>query len=231
MAKFKLEFGKCWDGIWLFIIIILCVSPLLFFFFVLKDKQNYSIDYSNSDVFSKSYYFYCKEDKECQIIQRQIKDSVEEINKKVNINIEQIQLRIDNQERIINTLTFSVSMYAILITVISIFFSLRESQRIDKGLDDFKLLQEQIINGYQEADKSVEEKLEKSVEKAKSDMKSDILNELSSKDIGFSQQKNNESLSTDSNIQSNQQVQNDLSSDDIDSDNDVIGNDHYFIKK
>lgn len=128
-----------WNVFWLLIIfglfiIIFRISPF---------NQSSNIQSSSKSYLDKSLLenttISCTNRKECQAIKRefqQIKDDI------YRVDIEKIQLKIDNQDKIINSLTFSVSLYAVLITVISIFFSLRESQRIDKALDDINNFKE-----------------------------------------------------------------------------------------
>ena len=126
-----------WNISWMTIIFLLCISPIIFIYFNnTQSNKNYL-----EEISSKNMIYTCKSKSECQVIQQKIQQIRYEIQKEY---IENIQIKIDNQDKIINSLTFSVSLYAVLITVISIFFSLRESQRIDKALDEIDELKEKL---------------------------------------------------------------------------------------
>ena len=140
-TKSILKNNKIWNAVWniswVAIIFLLCISPIIFIYFNnTQSKKNYL-----EEISSKNMIYTCKSKSECQVIQQKIQQIKYEIQKEY---IENIQIKIDNQDKIINSLTFSVSLYAVLITVISIFFSLRESQRIDKALDEIDEFKEEL---------------------------------------------------------------------------------------
>ena len=143
--------NKNWNAFWLVIIFLLCISPIIFIYFNnTQSNKNYL-----EEISSKNMIYSCKSKTECQGIQRKIQQIKYEIHKEY---IENIQIKIDNQDKIINSLTFSVSLYAVLITVISIFFSLRESQRIDKALDDINNFKEKLDNTLNQLDGTINQK-------------------------------------------------------------------------
>ena len=145
--------NKNWNAFWLGTIFLLCISPIIFIYFNnTQSNKNYL-----EEISSKNMIYSCKSKTECQGIQRKIQQIKYEIHKEY---IENIQIKIDNQDKIINSLTFSVSLYAVLITVISIFFSLRESQRIDKALDDINNFKEKLDSTINQKYNTLDERLE-----------------------------------------------------------------------
>lgn len=148
----KNNWNIIWNSFWLIIIFGLFVTIYITMFTIPKlSDQSSNIQSSSKNYLDKNLLenttISCKNRKECRAIERkfqQIKDDI------YRGDIEKIQLKIDNQDKIINSLTFSVSLYAVLITVISIFFSLRESQRIDKALDEVNELKEKLTNQFNE---------------------------------------------------------------------------------
>ena len=150
--------NKNWNAFWLGIIFLLCISPIIFIYFNnTQSNKNYL-----EEISSKNMIYSCKSKTECQGVQRKIQQIKYEIHKEY---IENIQIKIDNQDKIINSLTFSVSLYAVLITVISIFFSLRESQRIDKALDDINNFKEKLDDTLNQKYNDIDEKLSEIDEK------------------------------------------------------------------
>ncbi|HFC8486270.1 hypothetical protein HMPREF2952_10425 [Neisseria sp. HMSC068C12] len=153
-----------WNISWMTIIFLLCISPIIFIYFNnTQSNKNYL-----EEISSKNMIYTCKSKSECQVIQQKIQQIRYEIQKEY---IENIQIKIDNQDKIINSLTFSVSLYAVLITVISIFFSLRESQRIDKALDEIDEFKEKSTEIINEALDEIDELKEKLTEKLSNDFK------------------------------------------------------------
>ena len=147
-----------WNISWMTIIFLLCISPIIFIYFNnTQSNKNYL-----EEISSKNMIYTCKSKSECQVIQQKIQQIRYEIQKEY---IENIQIKIDNQDKIINSLTFSVSLYAVLITVISIFFSLRESQRIDKALDDINNFKEKLDDTLNQKYNDIDEKLSEIDEK------------------------------------------------------------------
>ncbi|WP_325321073.1 hypothetical protein [Kingella oralis] len=155
-----------WNSFWLLIIFGLFVTISITMLIIYTSDQSSNIQSSSKNYLDKKFpentTISCKGRKECQAIERkfqQIKDDI------YRGDIEEIQLKIDNQDKIINSLTFSVSLYAVLITVISIFFSLRESQRIDKALDDINNFKEKLDNTLNRKYNEIDEKLSEIDEK------------------------------------------------------------------
>lgn len=167
----KNNWNIVWNSFWLLIIFGLFVTISITMFIIPKSSdQSSNIKSSSKNYLDKNLLenttISCKNRKECQAIERkfqQIKDDI------YRGDIEKIQLKIDNQDKIINSLTFSVSLYAVLITVISIFFSLRESQRIDKALDEVNELKEKLTNQFNEELKNKLIELQKDIVKVKDD--------------------------------------------------------------
>lgn len=167
----KNNWNIVWNSFWLLIIFGLFVTISINMFIIPKSSdQSSNIKSSSKNYLDKNLLenttISCKNRKECQAIERkfqQIKDDI------YRGDIEKIQLKIDNQDKIINSLTFSVSLYAVLITVISIFFSLRESQRIDKALDEVNELKEKLTNQFNEELKNKLIELQKDIVKVKDD--------------------------------------------------------------
>jgi hypothetical protein len=167
----KNNWNIIWNSFWLLIIFGLFVIISITMFIIPRSSdqssniQNSSKNYLDKNLLENTT-ISCKNRKECQAIERkfqQIKDDI------YRGDIEKIQLKIDNQDKIINSLTFSVSLYAVLITVISIFFSLRESQRIDKALDEVNELKEKLTNQINEELKNKLIELQKDIVKVKDD--------------------------------------------------------------
>ena len=159
-----------WNIIWNVFWLLIIFGLFIIIFRISPSNQSSNIQSSSKSYLDKSLLenttISCTNRKECQAIKRdfqQIKDDIY----RVEIDIEKIQLKIDNQDRIINSLTFSVYLYAILITVISIFFSLRESQRIDKALDEVNEFKEKLTNQLNEELKNKLIELEKDIVKVK----------------------------------------------------------------
>lgn len=159
-----------WNIIWNVFWLLIIFGLFIIIFRISPSNQSSNIQSSSKSYLDKSLLenttISCTNRKECQAIKRdfqQIKDDIY----RVGIDIEKIQLKIDNQDRIINSLTFSVYLYAILITVISIFFSLRESQRIDKALDEVNEFKEKLTNQLNEELKNKLIELEKDIVKVK----------------------------------------------------------------
>lgn len=167
----KNNWNIVWNSFWLLIIFGLFVTISITMFIIPKSSdQSSNIKNSSKNYLDKNLLenttISCKNRKECQAIERkfqQIKDDI------YRGDIEKIQLKIDNQDKIINSLTFSVSLYAVLITVISIFFSLRESQRIDKALDEVNELKEKLTNQFNEELKNKLIELQNDIVKVKDD--------------------------------------------------------------
>lgn len=165
----KNNWNIIWNSFWLLIIFGLFVTISITMFIIPKSSdQSSNIQSSSKNYLDKNLLenttISCKNRKECQAIERkfqQIKDDI------YRGDIEKIQLKIDNQDKIINSLTFSVSLYAVLITVISIFFSLRESQRIDKALNEVNELKEKLTNQINEELKNKLIELQKDIVKVK----------------------------------------------------------------
>lgn len=157
----KNNWNIIWNGFWLLIIFGLFVTISITMFIIPKlSDQSSNIQSSSKNYLDKNLLenttISCKNRKECGAIERkfqQIKDDI------YRGDIEKIQLKIDNQDKIINSLTFSVSLYAVLITVISIFFSLRESQRIDKALDDINNFKEKLDSTINQQYNTLDERL------------------------------------------------------------------------
>lgn len=154
-----------WNIFWMVTIFLLCLSPI---FFIYSNNAQRNKNYIEENL-SKNRIYICRNKTECQVILQK----TQQIQDKIYKNIENTQIQIDNQDKIINSLTFSVSLYAVLITVISIFFSLRESQRIDKALDEInefkENLSEQLSKEFNKKQKELNGKFEKKFKKLKSD--------------------------------------------------------------
>lgn len=165
----KNNWNIVWNSFWLPIILGSFVTISITMFIIPKSSdQSSNIKSSSKNYLDKNLLentiISRKNRKECQAIERksqQIKDDI------YRGDIEKIQLKIDNQDKIINSLTSPVSLYAVLITVISIFFSLRESQRIGKALDEVNKLKEKLTNQFNEELKNKLIELRKDIVKVK----------------------------------------------------------------
>ena len=80
-----------------------------------------------------------KKNSNCLSISRSIEHTKDELKKIKNELENNVSNSLRAYDKNIDILTFSLSLYAVLITVISLFFSFRESQRIDKGLEDMDI--------------------------------------------------------------------------------------------
>lgn len=80
-----------------------------------------------------------KKNSNCLSISRSIEHTKDELKKIKNELENNVSNSLRAYDKNIDILTFSLSLYAVLITVISLFFSFRESQRIDKGLEDIDI--------------------------------------------------------------------------------------------
>ena len=109
----KNNWNIIWNSFWLLIIFGLFVTISITMFIIPKSSdQSSNIQSSSKNYLDKNLLenttISCKNRKECGAIERkfqQIKDDI------YRGDIEKIQLKIDNQDKIINSLTFSVSLY------------------------------------------------------------------------------------------------------------------------
>ena len=123
---------------WFILIIVLALPPLISsintIFKNIDNKETISITLMVPESFTVDSCLN-KKNSSCLGISKSIehiKDELKKIKNELENNISN-SLRVYDKN--IDVLTFSLSLYAILITVISLFFSFRESQRIDKGLE------------------------------------------------------------------------------------------------
>ncbi|MCL9763214.1 hypothetical protein [Neisseria subflava] len=133
-----------WHFVWLLIIGLLCYSPL---YFIKYDFQNQNLptsEYNKIEIklpTNPKKSLNCKEEADklnCVAWNKILQDIKIELDEYHKNNVEIQNIRLDNHDKNLDILTFVISLYAILITVISIFFSLKESQRIDSGLQDIE---------------------------------------------------------------------------------------------
>ncbi|WP_324682077.1 hypothetical protein [Bibersteinia trehalosi] len=85
-------------------------------------------------------------------VERIIQDSLSEINLKYESFRERIELEIEHLHKMINNISLHVGLFATLITAISIFFSLKESSRVDSVIRDYSAQKEK----YDEEVKEIE---------------------------------------------------------------------------
>lgn len=124
------------NTIWYLIIISLCISPIANLWFY-KDNIEYhklSIHIETSKLIELTDCKKARNIQQCiahaqELIK--VKDEIKSIEDRLNQNISSV---LNNYDKNIDILTFSLTFYAILITIISIFFSIRESSRIDEKL-------------------------------------------------------------------------------------------------
>lgn len=132
--------------IWYLIIILLCISPILNLWFY-KDTIEYhklSIHIETSKLVELTDCKRAKDIQKCiahaqELIK--VKDEIKSIENNLNQNISSV---LNNYDKNIDILTFSLTFYAILITIISIFFSIRESSRIDEKLASLRSLEQKL---------------------------------------------------------------------------------------
>lgn len=133
-----------WHFVWLLMIGLLCYSPL---YFIKYDFQNQNVptsEYNKIEIklpTNPKKALNCKEQADklnCVAWNKILQDIKIELDEYHKNNVEIQNIRLDNHDKNLDILTFVISLYAILITVISIFFSLKESQRIDSGLQDIE---------------------------------------------------------------------------------------------
>lgn len=122
---------------WYCLIILLSLPPLISTGYgIFKDKNlnSISINISIPESFNVESCLNKKDKKTCLEISKSIEHTKDEMKRMQNELENNISNSLRAYDKNIDVLSFSLSLYAILITVISLFFSFRESQRIDEGL-------------------------------------------------------------------------------------------------
>lgn len=122
---------------WYCLIILLSLPPLISTIYgIFKDENlnSISINISIPESFNIESCLNKKDKKTCLEISKSIEHTKDEMKRMQNELENNISNSLRAYDKNIDVLSFSLSLYAILITVISLFFSFRESQRIDEGL-------------------------------------------------------------------------------------------------
>lgn len=122
---------------WYCLIILLSLPPLISTVYgIFKDENlnSISINISIPESFNVESCLNKKDKKACLEISKSIEHTKDEMKRMQNELENNISNSLRAYDKNIDVLSFSLSLYAILITVISLFFSFRESQRIDEGL-------------------------------------------------------------------------------------------------
>lgn len=122
---------------WYCLIILLSLPPLISTVYgIFKDENlnSISINISIPESFNVESCLNKKDKKTCLEISKSIEHTKDEMKRIQNELENNISNSLRAYDKNIDVLSFSLSLYAILITVISLFFSFRESQRIDEGL-------------------------------------------------------------------------------------------------
>lgn len=122
---------------WYCLIICLSLPPLISTIYgIFKDENinSISINISIPESFNVESCLNQKNKKTCLEISKAIEHTKNEMKRMQNELENNISNSLRAYDKNIDVLSFSLSLYAILITVISLFFSFRESQRIDEGL-------------------------------------------------------------------------------------------------
>ena len=124
---------------WGVIIFILSATPSLLFIVPLffADKSDITISIVVPTDFDLNECSKTRGFDSCLAFHTSLLEIKKELNNFSSDMSNQIEKRLEDQDRISGSLTLLISLYAILITVIAIFFSLRESSRIDDGLEAF----------------------------------------------------------------------------------------------
>ncbi|MDO4227690.1 hypothetical protein, partial [Neisseria sp.] len=166
------DWSTFWNVAWLLFIFILCITPGLVSFFFRNQQPSKEAEVGITIYASYPSELNCEEkvdDLKCIMWRKglqEIKSQLEDYHKN---NFKQQDIRLDNYEKNLNVITLVISLYAVLITVISIFFSLRESYRIDKGLESydkkfdnvFKSVEDDINKAIKRYDEKINERLNK----------------------------------------------------------------------
>ena len=111
-----------------------------------------------------------KKNSNCLSISRSIEHTKDELKKIKNELENNVSNSLRAYDKNIDILTFSLSLYAVLITVISLFFSFRESQRIDKGLEDMDIALSKVnskLENIEETNNQLNNKLKEVDDKLK----------------------------------------------------------------
>lgn len=122
---------------WYCLIILLSLPPLISTvhgIFKGGNLNSISINISIPESFNVESCLNKKDKKTCLEISKSIEHTKDEMKRMQNELENNISNSLRAYDKNIDVLSFSLSLYAILITVISLFFSFRESQRIDEGL-------------------------------------------------------------------------------------------------
>lgn len=123
---------------WYVLFFVLAVPPSVSSIYgIFKDKsvESISINITIPESFSFDSCLNKRNNTKCLEMIKSIENVKNEI-KRVQSELENnISSSLRAYDKNIDILSFSLSLYAILITVVSLFFSFRESQRVDEGLN------------------------------------------------------------------------------------------------
>lgn len=168
-----------WHFAWLVIILILCCTPIYFINYDFYNQNLHKVEYNEVEIklpANPKKALNCKEEADklnCVAWNKILQDIKIELDEYHKNNVEKQNIRLDNHDKNLDILAFVISLYAVLITVVSIFFSLKESQRIDSGLQDIEKKftdYQSELNNYQSKLRSYKDE----IERAKKEFSTDI---------------------------------------------------------
>ncbi len=161
-----------WHFAWLVIILILCCTPIYFINYDFHNQNLPKVEYNEVEIklpANPKKALNCKEEDDklnCVAWNKILQDIKIELDEYHKNNVEKQNIRLDNHDKHLDILAFVISLYAVLITVVSIFFSLKESQRIDSGLGDI----EKKFTDYQNQLESYKAEIKKAKEEFSTDL-------------------------------------------------------------
>ncbi|STO54231.1 Uncharacterised protein [Canicola haemoglobinophilus] len=143
---------------WYFLIFSLSLPPLISTIYGIFKEENINSGISISIAIPEGFTIESCTKKKNQQACLEVSKSIEHTKNEIR----RIQTELENNisaslrayDKNMDILSFSLSLYAILITVIALFFSFRESQRIDEGL---KKMEDSLSNVTSSVDNKLNE--------------------------------------------------------------------------